>query len=276
MGRAALTRYNPRMADFSSLFRLDGRVAFVAGAASGIGLAAAQGLAAAGATVLCADLDAAGAERAAEGIRAGGGRAEALGLDITDGAVVAGTFEGLAARHGQIHVAVSTPAVNIRKPMLSYTDGEFEKVLRLNLGGTFHVLQAAGRHMREKKAGSIILFSSIRAVTVEPGQSVYAGTKAALVQMARGLASELGPDGVRVNCIAPGVVETPLTAPIKNDPHWYQAYSERNALKRWAKAEEMAGPVVFLASDAASYVTGTVLFADGGWTAVDGRFTPKL
>jgi NAD(P)-dependent dehydrogenase (short-subunit alcohol dehydrogenase family) len=264
------------MIDFSSLFRLDGRVAFIAGAASGIGKAAAQGLAAAGAVALCADLDAAGAERAAAEIREQGGQAESLALDITDGVAVAVAFRRMEDQYHQIHVAVSTPAVNIRKPMLSYTDAEFEKVLRLNLGGTFHVLQAAGRHMSAKKAGSMILFSSIRAVNVEPGQSVYAGTKAALVQMARGLASELGPDGVRVNCIAPGVVETPLTAPIKNNPAWYQAYSDRNALKRWAKAEEMAGPVVFLASDASSYVTGTVLFADGGWTAIDGRFTPSL
>jgi NAD(P)-dependent dehydrogenase (short-subunit alcohol dehydrogenase family) len=264
------------MIEFSSLFRLDRRVAFVAGAASGIGLAAAEGLAAAGAVVVCADLDSAGAERAAAGIRSRGGQAEALSLDITDGTAVDQAFEDMQQKYRQIHVAVCTPAVNIRKPALRYTDAEFEKVLRLNLGGTFHVLQAAGRHMRAWKAGSIILFSSIRAVNVEPGQSVYAGTKAALIQIARGLASELGPDGVRVNCIAPGVVETPLTAPIKNNPAWYQAYAERNALGRWAKAEEMAGPVVFLASDAASYVTGTVLFADGGWTAIDGRFTPAL
>jgi len=260
----------------SSLFRLDGRVAFIAGAASGIGLAAARGLAAAGAVAVCADLDAAAADRAADAIREQGGQAEALGLDITDAAAVADAFRWIAAEHRQIHVVVSTPAVNIRKPLLSYTDAEFERVLRLNLGGTFHVMQAAGRHMSAMRAGSIILFSSIRAVNVEPGQSVYAGTKAALVQMARGLASELGPLGVRVNCIAPGVVETPLTAPIKNNPAWYQAYADRNALKRWATADEMAGPVVFLASDASSYVTGAVLFADGGWTAIDGRFTPQL
>jgi NAD(P)-dependent dehydrogenase (short-subunit alcohol dehydrogenase family) len=264
------------MIEFSSLFRLDGRVAFIAGAGSGIGLAAAQGLAAAGAVALCADLDPSGAARAAAGIRERGGQAESLALDITDGAAVADAFGRMESQYHQIHVAVSTPAVNIRKPMLSYSDAEFEKVLRLNLGGSFHVLQAAGRHMSARKAGSIILFSSIRAVNVEPGQSIYAGTKAALVQMARGLASELGPDGVRVNCIAPGVVETPLTAPIKNNPEWYRAYANRNALGRWAKAEEMAGPVVFLAADASSYVTGTVLFADGGWTAIDGRFTPPL
>jgi NAD(P)-dependent dehydrogenase (short-subunit alcohol dehydrogenase family) len=92
----------------------------------------------------------------------------------------------------------------------------------------------------------------------------------------RALAAELGAAGVRVNALAPGVVETPLTSPIKNRPDWYHAYAEKNVLHRWASAEEMVGPVVFLASDAASYVTGTVLFADGGWTAADGRFTPPL
>jgi NAD(P)-dependent dehydrogenase (short-subunit alcohol dehydrogenase family) len=94
--------------------------------------------------------------------------------------------------------------------------------------------------------------------------------------MVRALAAELGSAGVRVNALAPGVVETPLTSPIKNRPDWYSAYAEKNVLHRWASADEMIGPVVFLASDAASYVTGTVLFADGGWTAADGRFEPPL
>ena len=269
-------RYNPSMSDLPSLFRLDGRVAFVAGAASGIGLAAAEGLAAAGAFTVCTDIDVAGAEKAADGIRAHGGKAESFALDVTDAAAVTEAFRAMEEKHGHVHAVVSTPAVNIRKRLLDYTSADFDKVLRLNLAGGFHILQAAGRHMLAKKSGSIILFSSIRAVTVEPGQSIYATTKAGLIQMVRGLASELGPAGVRVNCIAPGVVETPLTAPIKSKPEWYQAYAARNALNRWARADEMAGPVVFLASDASSYVTGTVLFADGGWTAIDGRFTPSL
>ena len=96
------------------------------------------------------------------------------------------------------------------------------------------------------------------------------------MQLARTLAAELGSAGVRVNCIAPGVVETPLTEPIKKNAEWYQAYASKSALGRWASAEEMIGPVVFLASDASSYVTGAVLFVDGGWTAVDGRFTPPV
>lgn len=268
--------YNLFMLDYAKMFRLDGRLALVAGSASGIGLAAAQGLAAAGALTVCADMNRQGAEAAAESIRAAGGTAESMSFDVTDPSAVAGAFAELEARHSRIHVLVTTPALNVRKPLLDYTAAEFEKVLRLNLTGNFHMIQAAGRHMREKRGGSIVLFSSIRSVTVEPGQSVYAATKAGLVQLARGLASELGGAGVRVNCIAPGVVETPLTAQIKNRPEWYDAYARKNALGRWASASEMAGPVVFLASDAASYVTGAVMFVDGGWTAVDGRFSPPV
>ncbi|MEP7198611.1 MAG: SDR family oxidoreductase, partial [Chloroflexota bacterium] len=111
---------------------------------------------------------------------------------------------------------------------------------------------------------------------IEPGQSVYAATKAGTRSLANTLASELGAQGVRVNTIAPGVVETPLTAQIKNNAAWYQAYADKNALKRWAQPHEMAGAVVYLASDASSYVTGATLFVDAGWTSQDGRFTPPL
>jgi NAD(P)-dependent dehydrogenase (short-subunit alcohol dehydrogenase family) len=264
------------MADFQTMFRLDGRVALVAGAGSGIGCAAAEGLAAAGATVICVDLNAAGAEDVAGSIRARGGAAEALAMDITDAVAVERKVSRIAEMQGGIHILVSTPAVNVRKRLLDYTGDEFDRVLHLNLRGTFNLTQPVARIMSAQKQGSIILTSSIRSVTVEPGQGVYAATKAGLVQMARALAAELGPVGVRVNCIAPGVVETPLTQPIRNHPDWYNAYASKNALNRWASSDEMAGPIVFLASDASSYVTGAVLFVDGGWTAVDGRFTPPL
>jgi NAD(P)-dependent dehydrogenase (short-subunit alcohol dehydrogenase family) len=130
--------------------------------------------------------------------------------------------------------------------------------------------------MTARKKGSIILFSSIRSQAVEPGQSVYAATKAGIVQLARTAAAEFGPSGVRVNAIAPGVIETPLTATIKANKSWYDAYAAKSILGRWGRAEEIVGPAVFLASDAASYVTGTVLFVDGGWLAADGRYTPPL
>ena len=123
-------------------------------------------------------------------------------------------------------------------------------------------------------AGSIVIFSSIRSLVVEPGQGVYAATKAGIVQLVRTAATEFGASGIRVNAVAPGIVDTPLTAPIKAQREWYDAYANKSILKRWASADEMVGPTLFLISDAASYVTGTILFADGGWLAADGRFTP--
>src|SRR4029453_6514254 len=122
-------------------------------------------------------------------------------------------------------------------------------VLDVNIKGNFNVLRAAGRVMTARKKGSIILFSSIRAVTIEPGQAVYAATKAGVIQLAKTAAAEFGPHGVRVNAIAPGVIETPLTAPIKANQAWYDAYAAKTILGRWGKPEEIVGPAVFLASD---------------------------
>ena len=133
---------------------------------------------------------------------------------------------------------------------------------------------AFGPGMVARGRGSIIGFSSIRAVAVEPGQGVYAATKAGLVQLLRTAAAELGPSGVRVNSIAPGIVDTPLTAQIQAIPEWAEAYASKSALGRWSRPDELVGAVVYLASDASSFVTGSQLFVDGGWTAIDGRYTP--
>jgi NAD(P)-dependent dehydrogenase (short-subunit alcohol dehydrogenase family) len=259
-----------------NLFRLDGRVAVVVGAASGIGAAGAMGLAAHGARVVCADVNLDGARSTAEAITRAGGAADAAHVDVNDTASVANLVQGTVSRLGALDVLVATPAVNVRKPLLRYTDEEFDRVVALNLKGSFRLVREAGAVMAKQGRGSIIVLSSIRALVVEPGQAIYAATKAGLVQMMRALAAELGPQGVRVNALAPGVVETPLTQPIKSHPEWYNAYAAKSVFGRWASADEMAGPIVFLASDASSYVTGAVLIADGGWTAVDGRFTPPL
>lgn len=260
------------MYDYRSMFDLTGKSALVVGAGSGIGRASACGLAAFGAYVYCADIDAGGTRSTVAELTGAGGAGEAMELDLLDPASLARALDSL----GQLDILVCTPSVNVRKPLLDYTEAEFDRVVDLNLKGTFRLLQRVGRRMAGGRGGSIIVFSSIRAQVVEPGQSIYAATKSGVVQMVRTLAAELGPAGVRANCIAPGIVETPLTAQIKDRPDWYNAYAAKSALNRWAQPHEMVGAVVYLASAASTYVTGSLLFVDGGWTAVDGRFTPPV
>jgi len=254
--------------NYERLFRLDGRKAVVIGAGSGIGREAALALSSHGAHVVFADLngDAAAASAALS-------QASTVAVvDVNDESSVS----ALADTHRDADVLVHTPAINVRKQITDYSLEEFDRVIRLNLRSTFHVLQLFGRSMCARQFGSIVTISSIRAATVEPGQGVYAATKSGLESLVRTAAAEFGPSNVRVNAIRPGVVETPLTAQLKNNPQWYSAYAAKPALQRWARASEMAGAVVFLSSDASTYVTGSTLAVDGGWTAVDGRYTPPL
>ena len=255
-------------------FRLETRTIVVVGGGSGIGAAIARTTADLGARVVCLDVNREAVDAVALGILERGGVCESGTIDLCDSTSVDSCLSELSDRLGVLDGVVITPSINVRKPLLEYDDDEFDRVVELNLKGTFRVLRRAGALLRGQGHGSLVVLSSIRSQVIEPGQSIYAATKAGAVQMVRTLAAELGPSGVRVNAVAPGVVETPLTAPIRKQKDWYQAYADKSVLGRWATPEEIAMPTAFLLSDAASYITGTALFVDGGCTAADGRFKP--
>ncbi|HEV7627531.1 MAG TPA: SDR family oxidoreductase, partial [Streptomyces sp.] len=237
---------------YADLFRLEGRKVAVVGGASGIGRESVRALAAHGAEVLVADNDLEGAretarlaslEQPAPGARTGAVSAHHLDVLDTD------AVRAAAGEWGALDGLVVTVGTNVRKRITEYTAADFDRVLALNLRSYLTLVQAVAPAMAERGRGSVVGLASMRAFQVEPGQSVYAASKAGLVQLLRTAAAEWGPQGVRFNAIAPGVVRTPLTDQIAADPEWYEAYAQASALQRWAGAEEIAGAVTYLVSD---------------------------
>jgi NAD(P)-dependent dehydrogenase (short-subunit alcohol dehydrogenase family) len=258
-----------RLLGYRAAFDLTGKTALVVGAASGIGRASAEALAALGANVICADKSQEGVERTATEI----GRhasAEAHAIDAGSPEDIRALADHIMASKRRLHIAVTTPAIHVRKLLLDYTDEEYDRIVDLNLRGVFLFLRAFGRIMRDQGGGSLIATSSMRATTLEPGLAIYGATKAGIIQLVRGLASELGPSGVRVNAVVPSIVNTPLVAPLKARPDIYNKLAAHTVFNRWSEPAEVATAVAFLASDAASYITGSALMVDGGWTAIDG------
>ena len=195
-------------------------------------------------------------------------------MDIADADGTRGCLERLAATHGALDGLVCTPSINVRKPILAYSGDEFDRVVRVNLRGNFNVLQAAGRIMTTQQRGSIVLFSSIRSLVTEPGQSVYAMTKAGILQLAKTAATEWATLGVRVNADRARRRRDAADRADQEQRGLVRRLREEEPDAALGAAAEMVGPTLFLVSDAASYVTGTIIFADGGWLAADGRFTP--
>jgi 3-oxoacyl-[acyl-carrier protein] reductase len=237
---------------------LAGRVALVTGGTRGIGLATVRALAEAGATVVLTGRDEARAKEAASAA----GAAAGLALDVTDAKAVSSLVRGVAKEHGRLDIVVANAGI-MEDALLGMIREELvDTTLSTNVAGTLHTVQAAARAMMRKKTGSIVVLASIVGEYGSAGQTVYAASKAAVANIARSAAKELGRSGIRVNAVAPGVIETDLTAGLSEDAK--AENTGKTPLGRLGRAEDVANAIRFLVSDEASFITGQVLGVDGG------------
>lgn len=255
--------------DPATLFRLDGAVAVVTGAGSGIGRLAARVLARAGAKVVATDADAGAADATAKAIAADGHAGAGLGLDVTDETAVAAAFAAIERDHGPVGVLVNSAGISRRLPTEDLDLATWQSVLDVNLTGTFLCAREAGRQMLKAGGGSIINISSMygHVGNASAGNLSYHASKGAVVTLTKGLAVEWGPRGVRVNDIAPTFIETGMTGHLFADPAMVETMKSLTPLAKTGVPGDLAGAVLFLASPASSLVTGHSLLVDAGWTA---------
>jgi len=250
------------------LFSLEGRVAIVTGASRGLGRALAEGLASAGADVVLAARSSEALQQAAEEVRQATERDTlAIPTDVTQRSEVEGMVAQTLERFGRLDILVNNAGMAIRKIVLDFTDEEWQKVIDANLTATMLCCRAAVPAMLKRKWGRIINIGSTMAHTSLPGRAAYSAAKAAIVLFTKALALELAPHGINVNAICPGPFRTSMTAPVQEAPGVASWPIERVPLLRIGEPKELLGPLLLLASEASSYITGATLYVDGGWTA---------
>jgi NAD(P)-dependent dehydrogenase (short-subunit alcohol dehydrogenase family) len=253
--------------------RLRDKVALVTGAGRGIGQAIALAFAREGARVAVTDIDPTTAQATAR--RIGRAKALALQMDVADSGSVRDGFDAIDRTWGRIDVAVTNAAVEPIVPFLELTEATWDRIIDVNLKGTFLVAQAAARRMVRRRRGVIITLSSVNAEVARPESAAYAATKGGVRQLTKAMAIALAPHGIRVNAIGPGTVVTGLTRHLLKNRRWRDAVYARTPMQRVAEPREIAEVAVFLASDASSYMTGSTVYVDGGRLALNGLMPPK-
>ena len=249
--------------------RLDGKIAVITGGARGIGRAVATLFAAAGAGVALVDRDGAAVEATAQSIGASGGVASAHAADVTDETALERAFQTIIEHLGGVDILVNSAGIGLRHPAVDHPIGDWEKVVAVNLTGVFLGSRIAARNMISRGGGAIVNLASIMGFSgggIYPNVS-YQATKGAVVNMTRALAVEWAQSGVRVNAVAPTWVRTDLTAALLDQPGVTERIADLTPMRRLATAEEVAYAILFLASPAASMITGHTLPVDGGFLA---------
>jgi len=244
-------------------FDLSGRTALVTGSSQGIGLALARGLAEAGAQVVLNGRDPGKLEAAAAEIPG----AHTLAVDVTDHEAVRAAIDGYEEQRGPIDIAVNNAGVQHRSPLEDFPAEAFERLLHTNISSVFNVAQACARHMIGRGRGKIVNVASVNALLARYSIAPYTATKGAVANLTKGMATDWARHGLNCNAIAPGYMRTPLNEALSSDPVFNDWLEKRTPAGRWGDPDELVGACVFLASDAASFVNGHVLYVDGGLTA---------
>jgi gluconate 5-dehydrogenase len=251
----------------SSKFSLSGRTALVTGGGRGIGHAIAHGLARAGARVAINGRDRARLDGVVAEWRAEGLSAETAPFDVTDPVAVREGVAELEARTGGIHILINNAGMQHRSSLELFEDDDWRRIVDTNLSSAFYVSKSVAKGMIERRLGQIINICSVQSELGRPSIAPYAATKGALKMLTKGMAIDWGPYGIRVNAIGPGYFRTDLNAALVADEQFSTWLTGRTPLKRWGHVEELVGAAIFLASDASSFMTGQLIFVDGGVTS---------
>lgn len=250
-------------------FDLSGRLALVTGSTRGIGRTLAEGLSAAGATVVVHGRSLEQAIAEATAITAATGTpALATAFDVTDTAQIDAALTALEAEHGALDVLVNNAGIQRRAPLTEFTDEDWDDLVATNLSSAFKCARRAAAGMIAHGSGRIINIGSVQSQLARPSIAAYSATKGGIVMLTKGLTADLAPHGVQVNALAPGYFATELTAALVADEEFSAWVAGRTPAGRWGATEDLVGPLVFLASDAAAFVNGQTLYVDGGMTAV--------
>ncbi|MEG4645748.1 SDR family oxidoreductase [Paracoccus sp. APAP_BH8] len=250
------------------LFDLTGRTALVTGSSRGLGRAFAEGLAGAGARVILNGVDGARLETAAEDMRAAGHDVLTAAFDVTDEAAIIAVFEGFDAQAVAVDILVNNAGIQFRKPMLDLATADWRRVIEANLTSAFVIGREAARRMAPRGRGKIINIGSLTSELARATVAPYTVAKGGIKMLTKAMAAEWGEAGIQANAIGPGYMVTDMNEALLSNPDFDGWVKARTPMRRWGLPEELAGTAIYLASDASNYVSGQIIYADGGMISV--------